>query len=156
VTGDRLRSTIALVSGLYLITAGLGTWLAVHYGLVGRPFGWDLDMAPLPGFLFGMGTALSAPLVLLFVLVAANVMLNREGRLARLGSGVVPVLGAGFLVGMLAEPITWTLVWAAQVDGPIAGVVFANILLPILLIVLPIVARSKGGKAVIQRRPAAI
>ncbi|MGH8914647.1 MAG: hypothetical protein ACRDZM_09055 [Acidimicrobiia bacterium] len=53
---ESLRSAITRVSGAYLATAGVGTWLAVRDGLVGRPFGWDLGLGTLPGFLVGLGT----------------------------------------------------------------------------------------------------
>ena len=51
-----LRWAIAWVSGAYLTTAVLGTWLAVQDGLFGRPFGWAIDMTALSGFVFGLGT----------------------------------------------------------------------------------------------------
>jgi hypothetical protein len=97
---------------------------------------------------------LSAPLIMLIALVAANVMLHMKGRPARFGLVAVSVLGAGFLVGMLAEPVTWAMLGTGWVDGLIAGVVIANIVLPVLMILLAIGARSQGEKTAILRQPA--
>ena len=104
------RLAITTVAGLYIGTAALGTWVAVQEGMAGRPFGWDLGMAPLASFVFGLGTALSAPLVLLVALVVANVVLQiGASRARRAAAGIIALLGAGFFLGMLAEPITWRL-----------------------------------------------
>ena len=144
---------ITTVSGLYIGTAALGTWVAVQEGMAGRPFGWDLGMAPLPSFVFGLGTALSAPLVLLIALVAANVMLHRERGHAHVGLVALAVLAAGFLVGMLAEPITWRLLRTGSGFGLTTGVVIANIVLPVILIVLAMAGRKYGENTVRDERP---
>ncbi len=154
MNADGRRLAITGVSGLYLGTAAWGTWVAVRDGMAGRPFGWDLGMDPLPGFFVGLGTALSAPLVLLIALVAANVMLHMKGRPARFGLMAVSVLGAGFVVGMLAEPVTWAMLGTGRVDGLVAGVVITNIVLPMVLILLAIGPRSQRQKTAIPRQPA--
>ena len=100
----------------------------------------------------GLGTALSAPLILLIALATANLMLYMKGRPARFGLIAVSVLGAGFLVGMLAEPVTWAMLGKGRVDGLIAGVVIANIVLLMLLVLLP--ARIQSEKTAIPRKPA--
>ena len=135
-----LRAAIAWVSGAYLATAVLGTWLAVRDGLVGRPFGWAIDMTPLSGFVFGLGTALSAPLVLLLALVAANLRLRQGERAEQRAAGWIAILGAGFLAGMLAEPITWD-VFEPGVGPLKAAIVIANILLPLSMVILGVRVR---------------
>jgi len=152
VNSNGRRLAITGVSGLYLATAALGTWVAWRGEMAGRPFGWDLGMDPVPGFFIGLGTALSAPLILLIALATANLMLYMKGRPARFGLIAVSVLGAGFLVGMLAEPVTWAMLGKGRVDGLIAGVVIANIVLPMLLVLLP--ARIQSEKTAIPRKPA--
>ena len=130
-----LRWAIAWVSGVYLTTAVLGTWLAVRDGLVGRPFGWTIDMTPLSGFVFGLGTALSGPLLLLLALVAANLGLRQAGTVEQRAAVWIAILGVGFLAGMLAEPITWDLLEPGV--GPLkAATVIANILLPLAMVIL--------------------
>lgn len=137
-----LRSAIAWVSGAYLATAGLGTWLALRDGLVGRPFGWKVDMTPLFGFVIGLGTALSAPLVLLLALVAANLLMRQGERAEHRAAGLIALLGAGFFAGMLAEPISWEVFEGTNVGPLIAAIVMANVWLPLLMVVLALRVRG--------------
>lgn len=144
VTSDRrdLRSAIAWVSVAYLATAVLGTWLAVRDGLIGRPFGWAIDMTPLSGFVFGLGTALSGPLVLLLALVAANLWLRQGERAGQLAAVWIAILGVGFVGGMLAEPITWDVLEPGV--GPLkAATVIANVLLPLAMVILAVRVRRR-------------
>ena len=133
---ESLRSAIIRVSGAYLATAGVGTLLAVRDGLVGRPFGWDFGLGPLLGFFVGLGTALSAPLALLLGLVAAIRLLISAADRGRRAAGLIFLLGTGFFIGMLAEPITWELALSGTVTGLVAAVVMANLVLPALLAIL--------------------
>ena len=103
-----------------------GTWLAVRDGLVGRPLGWAIDMTPLSGFVFGLGTALSGPLVLLVALVAANLRLRLDEGAEQRAAGWIAILGAGFLGGMLAEPILWD-VFEPGVGSLEAATMIANV-----------------------------
>ena len=137
-----LTSAIGWVSAAYLATAVLGTWLAVRDGLVGRPFGWAIDMTPLSGFVFGLGTALSAPLVLLLALVAANLLLRQGERAEQRAAGLITILGAGFLAGMLAEPIFWE-VFEPGVGALKAATLGANVLLPLSMVILGARARTR-------------
>jgi len=142
-TARILRSTIAWVSGAYLATAVLGTWLSVREDLVGRPFGWAIDMTPLSGFVFGLGTALSAPLVMLLALVAANMRLRQGERAGQRAASWIALLGAGFLAGMLAEPIFWD-VFEPGVGPLKAATVIANVWLPLSLVILGVQARRRS------------
>lgn len=135
MNGARVR--LVWVSALYLFVAAAGAWVAVSEDRPGEPFGLELDMDPLSSFLYGWGTALSAPLSLLVVLVVANVLLLRRGRSdARRAAGLIAILGAGFLAGMLAEPITWEMVSEGLSDSLTTGVVIASLILPAVMIVL--------------------
>jgi hypothetical protein len=136
-----LRSAIAWVSGAYLTTAVVGTWIAVRDGLVGRPFGWAIDMPPLSGFVFGLGTALSAPLVLLLALAAANLRPRQGERAGQRAAGWIAILGAGFLGGMLAEPIFWDVFEPGEVGPLEAATVIANVLLPLAMVFLAVRVR---------------
>ena len=129
-----LRAGITWVTGAYLAVAALGTWVAVRRGLSGRPFGWDLDASPLPGFVYGLGTALSAPLGLLVALVTSNVLLWRGLPVARRAAVTIALLGAGFTLGMLVEPITWDHeTWS---EPRLSAIVAANLSLPSMLVLL--------------------
>ena len=46
------------------------------------------------------------------------------------------LLGIGFLVGMLAEPITWEVLNPPLLDPIPAAVVIANIVLPLAIVIL--------------------
>ena len=137
------RLALQWVSGAYLATAALGTWVAVRDDLAGRPFGWDLPLSPLANFVVGLGTALSAPLVLLLTLVCLNVLLRREPKTGRRAAGLIALLGMGFLVGMLAEPITWQLFGSGAVDLLPAAIIVANLVLPAAMATLAMQARRR-------------
>jgi hypothetical protein len=154
VNVDARRSALTGVAVLYLVTAGIGTWLAVDESLVGQPFGWDLGLATLPSFVFGLGTALSAPLLFLVALVAAVVMLHvAGGDTRRASAGGIALLGSGFLIGMLAEPITWELLRFGPVLGPIAAIVVANIVLPVILVILAVMDLIQRQNNAVERQP---
>ena len=76
---SRIRRALLAVSVLYLLNAVAGTWLAVRDQLSGRPFGWQTGLAPLSGFVYGPGTALSAPLALLLLLIVLTLLMVRRG-----------------------------------------------------------------------------
>ncbi|MDP9495593.1 MAG: hypothetical protein M3P87_10180 [Actinomycetota bacterium] len=136
------RLALRSVSGAYMATAAVGTWVAVRDDLAGRPFGWDLHLSPLANFVIGLGTALSAPLGLLLALVWLNVLLGREPKTGRRAAGVIALLGIGLLVGMLAEPITWHLFDAGAVDLLPAAIIVANLVLPAVLATLALRVRG--------------
>ena len=150
--GGRLLA-ITTVSGLYIGTAALGTWVAVKEGMAGRPFGWDLGMAPLPSFVLGLGTALSAPLVLLIALVAANVVLHRATRTCSRRVGCPGSARRGFSSRDACGTHPWRLLRTGSGVGLTTGVVIANIVLPVILIVLTMVGRNHGEDTVRDERP---
>lgn len=130
-------------SALYLANAGLGTWLAIEADLPGRPLGPRTGLAPLWDFVFGLGTALSAPLVLLLALVVLNALIQRGGAVRRRAAGDLALLGTGVLVGVLVEPITWRVLHPSGFDPALAAaVVSANLLLPAAIVALSLRARS--------------
>jgi hypothetical protein len=130
------KRSLALVSGLYLVNAAVGTWLAVRDDLPGRPFGWTTGFSPLPDFLFGLGTALSAPLLLLVVLVALNLVMLVRRPQSRLAATMIAALGVGFLIGMLAEPITGEFLDAGHFAPLLATVLIVNVVLPVAIVIL--------------------
>lgn len=148
------RIVITGVSAAYLVNAAIGTWISVRDGLAGTPFGWDLRLEPLSAFVFGLGTALSAPLVLLLALLAANLLIWQRSDMRRRGVGAMILLASGFLIGMLAEPITWKLFRTGQVVGLTTGVVIANIVLPVILVIIAMRAWSQGENTGVEERPA--
>jgi hypothetical protein len=102
-------------------------------------------MTPLSGFVFGLGTALSAPLVLLMALVGANLLLRQGERAEQRAARLITILGAGFLAGMLAEPIFWE-VFEPGVGTLKAATVGANVLLPLSMVILGARARGRAQR----------
>lgn len=145
---DGWRVAIAAVSAAYLVIATVGTWISVRDGLVGTPLGWDLGLEPLPSFLFGLGTALAAPLWSLVALVAVNLVIWFRGDLRRGALSAMILLASGLLIGMLAEPITWDLFRGTPVDALTTGIIIANILLPIILVIVAVRARMIDSAAI--------
>lgn len=137
-----MRSQLAVVSGLYLVNAAIGTWLAVRDDLPGRPFGWSTGLTPLSDFLFGLGTALSAPLVLLLLLAGLNLLVLRGNAVGRWATTAIVVLGFGFLIGAVAEPGTWEFLSVGSISPLIATVLIANVMLPIAMVIVASRIRS--------------
>lgn len=132
----RGNAALHQASGLYLITAALGTWVAIRDDLRGRPFGVSSGLAPEWDFIVGLGTALSAPLILLVALIMLNGLVWWGGKAGRKAAGWLAVLGSGFLVGMLAEPITWSVLSPSGFDLLLAGIVALNLVLPPAIVLL--------------------
>ena len=132
--------TMALLSTVYLGVAGAGTWVAVSRDLAGEPFGIATDLPVMQGFAFGLGTALSAPLVLLLLLIAFNVWLlhSDDQRPLRL----ITILAAGFLVGMLAEPILGQALVGGH-DLLVTILVAANLLVPMAMLTYGLTASPR-------------
>jgi hypothetical protein len=80
--------------------------------------------------------------VLLLALVAANLRLRQGERAEQRAASWIAILGAGFLAGMLAEPITWD-VFEPGVDPLKAAIVIANILLPLSMVILGVRVRRR-------------
>ena len=68
-------------------------------------FAWNVGASPEggPGDMFLRGTALTPPLFLPAVLVAAAYAARRGGRTARFGAGFAALVGAAFLAGSTAN-----------------------------------------------------
>jgi hypothetical protein len=107
-----------------------GTIVAVDEGLPGRPFGLATGFAPTTDFLVGLGTALSPPLILL---VALAVVVLVAARGVRWGAVLSALAGAGFLLGMLAEPVTYRVLSPGGFEATPAAIVALNLVLPMIL-----------------------
>ena len=137
------RQKLAFVSGFYLVIATASTWVAVTRGLPGRPFGIATGLPVGQDFAVGLGTALSAPLVLLLLLVVLNVWQLRTEEARPIG--LIMILAGGFLVGMLAEPILGD-VLAGRHDWSVEVLVVANLLVPLLMLAIGVSARSRVAR----------
>ncbi len=96
-----------MVSLCYLVSAGLGTLLAIREDLPAEFGGFLHGKDVRMDFVAGAGTALSPPLILLVVLVMFIVFLFIGNRLGKVGAAGLAVLGGCFLFGQLGEPVLW-------------------------------------------------
>jgi hypothetical protein len=124
------RATLLATAAVYVANAAIGTIVAVDEGLPGRPFGIATGLSPATDFLVGLGTALSPPLVLLVALAVVVLMAVRGVRWAAAMSAVA---GAGLLLGMLAEPITYRVLSPGGFEFTLAAIVALNRVLPVVL-----------------------
>jgi hypothetical protein len=124
------RATLLATAAAYVANAAIGTIVAVDEGLPGRPFGIATGLSPATDFLFGLGTALSPPLGLLVALAVVVLIAVRGVHRAAVLSAVA---GAGLLLGMLAEPITYRVLSPGGFDLVLAAIVALNLVLPVIL-----------------------
>lgn len=119
----------------YLVNAAVGTWIAITDNIPGRPLGVETGLPVALDFTVGLGSGLSAPLILLIALalLAARLAL-RGGRRSIVWMGI---LGCCFLVGMLIEPVLGEAMRGEH--GMLVLVIVAlSVVLPVLLIGLAI------------------
>lgn len=131
-----LRRDVAAVrrlTVLYLLNAVVGTALAIRDDLPGRPAGVRTGLGPSRDVLFGLGTALSPPLVLCLWQSVCAVLAGSSGQAGEVARRMLPWNGAGFALGMLVEPILLQTV-RRPTDHPVrAATVAANVALPLLI-----------------------
>lgn len=116
---------------MYLLTSIVGTWLAISRDLPGSPLGVRTGLPVEWDFVFGLGTSLSAPLILLVTLVGLNIWMIRSPDLR--AAKRIGILGAGFLAGMLTEPILVEALTGAH-DPVVIAVIIASLVVPSALV----------------------
>src|SRR5689334_21745221 len=94
---------LLLASSLYLVLAGIGTWVAVRENLAAGFLGVLNGHDPLLDFPL-IGTGLSAPLILLAIQVLLMAGLARGVRREACALGLL-ILGCMYTAGQLGEPI---------------------------------------------------
>lgn len=107
--------------------------MAISRDLPGSPLGLRTGLPVHLKFVFGLGTVLSAPLILLLTLMALNWWMVRTSDLPV--AKWIGTLGVGFLAGMLVEPILGEALTGLHDPGLIA-VVSVNVVVPSALVAL--------------------
>lgn len=130
----RLKLLI-LSSVLYLVSASAGTILAIRDRLPAQFGGFLGGNDVVLDFLTWKGTALSAPLVMLLAQIVFTALAVRAGRAGEIGIGGLTVLGAMYLLGQLGEPVVGE-TFRGETSGWVMPVVVANLLFPLLMLVL--------------------
>ncbi|MGH8958009.1 MAG: hypothetical protein ACRDVK_04965 [Acidimicrobiia bacterium] len=136
----RSSKMMALLSTTYLDVAGAGTWVAVSRDLAARPFGIVSGLPVIQSFAIGLGTALSAPLAPLLLLIVLNAWLLRSGE--RRPIQLIMILAGGFLVGMLAEPILGEVLGGGH-DLAVTILVAANVVVPLAMLAYGLTASPR-------------
>ncbi len=111
------RPVDALYAGLGLVAGRV----AARDDLPGRPFGIDLRLSTRAAVTLGAGSAISAPWPMLVGLMVRPTTRRRT------------MLATLFMVGCLAEPITWQAL-AGRTARPIRAITAANLILPLLML----------------------
>ena len=144
----RARTALAVVALVYLVNAAVGTWVAIRKDIPGRPLGIESGLPVALDFTVGLGSGLSAPLILLIALAifAATVAL-RGGRRSIFWTGI---LGGCFLIGMLVERVLGEAM-RGEHGAQVVVIITMNVLLPIMLIGLAIdtLRRMEPSSAVV-------
>jgi hypothetical protein len=126
------RERLLLASGLYIIFALIGTWLAVQERLPAEFMGILKSQDPARDFPL-LGTALSAPLLLLIVQLALMIALVHRIKEWECTLGLILLAGI-YILGQLGEPVLWE-AFAPVVRPQIAVLLIANLLCPLGMIV---------------------
>ena len=127
-------SGLSMVSVLWLLNSVIGARVAVKEGLpaewvAGLYDGQDASTE----FFKGTGTALSPGLPMMVAQALFAVLSTRGGRAGITGAAGLAVLGAGGTVGMLAETITYRVLFPKTLDQPKAAIVAAAVVLSPLM-----------------------
>ena len=131
----RARTGLVVAALAYLVNATVGTWVAIRQDIPGRPLGIETGLPVALDFTVGLGSGLSAPLILLIALAmfAATVAV-RGGRRSIFWMGI---LGGCFLIGMLVEPVLGEAM-RGEHGAHVVVIIAFNVLLPVMLIGLAI------------------
>ena len=135
------QRNLVIVSGLYLVSSGLGVWLSIRYNLTANLGGFLHGQDVVRDFLTGNGTALSAPLEFLLLQVVFTFLILRGGWGRYMGVNGLLLLGAVYTLAQLGEPITLRMLHPATFDPAQALVLAANVILSALMVLFGILSR---------------
>src|SRR5947209_5588233 len=126
---------LVLSSIFTLISASIGTILALRDHLPAR-FGTLLRGDDVVhDFVTFNGTALSAPLFLLLSQIVFTVLAFRSGKVGMAGVMGLTILGVCYTIGELGEPIFVRTFTPVTFDVILAVVLIANIVFPLMMVV---------------------
>lgn len=116
-----MRATYRPVDLLYVALGLVSGAIAAREDLPGRPFGIGLRLSTPAAVVLGAGSAISAPWPLL-----AGLALRPTPRRRKILAGL-------FMIGCLAEPITWRAL-TGRTNVSIRAITLANLTLPVLML----------------------
>jgi hypothetical protein len=126
-----------MVSMLWLLYSAIGARVAIREDLPAEwVAGLHVGRDASAGFFKGGGTALSPGLPMMVAQALFAMLSTRAGRARKVGAAGLAVLGAGGTVGVLAETITYRVLFPRTFDPAKALVVSAAIVLSALQTIL--------------------
>jgi len=136
---SKTRYGLILSSVCCLISASIGTLLAVRAHLPANFAGLLHGYNVVNDFLTWRGTALSAPFSLLFIQLVLTIGLLSGGWFGRAGVVGLTILGACYTIGQLGEPIVEQAFTPFTFNLVLALIVVTNILTAIIMMVFGII-----------------
>ena len=137
---SKTRYGLILSSMLCLISASIGTLLAMRVHLPANFAGLLHGNDVIQDFLTWRGTALSAPFSMLFIQLVLTIGVLGGGWIERAGVVGLTILGACYTVGQLGEPIVEQAFTALTLNLLPALLIVMNILSSIIMMVFGIIA----------------
>lgn len=144
-----------LASILFLVSASVGVVMAITTYLPARFGGLLSGTDVVRDFLLFNGTALSPDLALMLGQVALTVCAIRRGRAGFVGVVGLTILGAGYTVGQLGEPVTLVSLTPATFSAAPATVALVNLASSLLMVAFGVRewrSRSHSSRVAVRSR----
>ena len=130
---------LVLSSILYLIWASIGAVVAIVLNLPAQFGGSTSGLPVVQDFIYGMGTALSAPLVWMVAQALLTWLAwNQRNRRSTWGVIGLTLFGAATFIGALGEPITYELLNPVTFNPLLAVIQAGLIIIPFVMMVFAI------------------
>ena len=117
----------------YTAAFAWGSVLSIRRGYIAEPLGIRTGLSPTADVLVGNGAALAAPWSMIALLWQALSASRKSGRRGRLARARLAILGAVFLAGAVAEPISQRAV-SRKLPVPDSMIALLNIALPVAIL----------------------
>ena len=132
----RILKLLTVSTILYMLLALLAGLVAIDQNLPGEFAGSHTGLTAAQDFLYGMGTAISPPLLTLLLQLALLMLTPRDDRWGTLAVLGLALIGLLTFLGALGEPINFRIFNPATFDPLKALLMAAMILLPLAILVL--------------------
>ena len=141
---NKLSSRLVLASVCCLLSASMGTWLAIRRHLPAQFGGLIHGEDVVKDFFWGGGTALSPPFPYLLGQLVLTGCVVRGGRIGKAGVRGLTVLGGCSALGQLGEPTVRRVFKAGGFEPVPALLVVTNTLCSLVMMVFGIQAWNVG------------
>jgi len=128
------------LSWLYVTFSILTTLVSVNFNIKAQVMDWQSNLPVLKDFLYGIGTALSPPLIMLVLLIVLVDLTFKHNLVAKFSLVVIVIVSLLNSVAAIFQPIQ---------TQPIPAVVFLS--LHLVMIILPLVIAWMAADVFITR-----